>query len=351
MADPSLRREMRTRLRRQTRLKSATLSRDLGSYRYRGPLARVMREHRFTAQHFQILSTLLERHLRAEDPAIEGRLLLSTLFDSPFDVLAGIELLHETSPLRQSRMMTLDEDEESPDDLLVARFRLSDEALIAFREEVGGGVPEDLRRRRDQVYAHARDFLVDLRILHNLYRTRSERLFHQDRWDRVHTTISSPGRGLTRRIEAMWRAVRRRIDASPESSRFPAVRFMQQHSLSDEELIIVVHLLFKELYEGNAYADAAEVVRLVSVDESDLIRNRRLLLPGGRLMAAEILNNEPMLEGRELTGEVHLSDWAVNYLFGAVTAEEIDTDERLDWHLYLKNLSDTGTFFRDLEAN
>lgn len=351
MSDPSLRREVRTRLRRQTKLKSANLSRDLGSYRYRGPLGRVMREFRFTAQHFQILSTLLDRHLRAEDPAIEGRLLLSSLFDSPFEVLTGMELLHEMSPLRQSRMIMLDEDQESADDLLEARFRLSDEALLAFQEEVGVGVPEDLRRRREPAYAHARDFLVDLRILHNLYRLRSERLFHPDRWDRVHTTTASPGRGLTRRIERMWQAVRRRIDASPDSSRFPAVRFMRQHSLSDEELIIVVHLLFKELYEGNAYADAAEVVRLVSVDEADLIRNRRLLLPGGRLTTAEILNNEPMLEGRELTGEVHLSDWAVNYLFGAVTAEDIDSDERLDWHLYLKNLNDTGTFFRDLEAN
>jgi len=29
----------------------------------------------------------------------------------------------------------------------------------------------------------------------------------------------------------------------------------------------------------------------------------------------------------------------------------IQADERLDWHLYLKNLTDTGAFFRDLEAN
>ena len=59
-----------------------------------------------------------------------------------------------------------------------------------------------------------------------------------------------------------------------------------------------------------------------------------------------------MLEGRELTGEVYLADWAVNHLFGGFQSEEaIDPDARLDWHLYLKNLDDTGTFFRDLEAN
>ena len=352
MADPELRREVRTKLRRQTKQKSDSLARDLGSYRFRGPLSRVMREFRFSPAHFQVLSTLLDRQLRAEDPAIEGRLLLSTIYDSPFEVLAGIELLHDSSPLRQSRMMVLDDDEECPDDLLEARFRLSDEALTAFREEAGGGIPEDLRRRSGEPYGHNRELLVDLRILHNLYRTRSERVFHLDRWDRVHNTTASPGRGLSRRIEAMWAAVRRRLDVSPEAQQFPTVRFVQQHSLSDAETMIVVHLFFKELYEGNAYADAADLLRLVSVDEPDLMRNRRLLLPTGRLSTAEIIRNEPMLEGRELTGEVHLSDWAVNYLFGALPNDaRIDTDERLDWHLYLKNLNDTGAFYRDLDAN
>ena len=59
-----------------------------------------------------------------------------------------------------------------------------------------------------------------------------------------------------------------------------------------------------------------------------------------------------MLENRELTAEVHLSDWAVNYLFGSGSVEPtIQVDERLDWHLYLKNLEDTGAFFRDMDAN
>jgi hypothetical protein len=353
MADPELRRETRTSLRRRSRAKAKNLARDLSAYRYRGPLGQVMREFRFSADHFQVLSTLLDRHLRSEDPALEGRLLLASVYDSPFEVLSGITLLQETSPLRQSRMIVLADDEDRPQDLLEARFRLSDDALVAFREEVGGRVPEDLRLRREvEGYVHPRDFLVDLRILHNLYRLRAERVFHQDRWDRVHNIGPVPGRSITRRIDAMWRVLRRRLDATPQASLFPAARFMQQHSLSDAEMMIVVHLLFRELYEGNAYADAAELVRLVSADESELIRNRRLLLSAGRLASAEIIENEPMLEGRELTGEVHLRDWAVNELFGTAAGDEaIGSDERLDWHLYLKNLGDTRTFFRDLDAN
>ena len=115
---------------------------------------------------------------------------------------------------------------------------------------------------------------------------------------------------------------------------------------------MVIHLLFKELYEGVAYADAAALINLVSCDEADLIRNRRLVLPNSTLVAHEIIQLEPMIEKRELTAEVHLSDWAVNYMFGAPMIDpRIHPDERLDWHLYLKNLDDTGAFFRDLEAN
>jgi len=127
---------------------------------------------------------------------------------------------------------------------------------------------------------------------------------------------------------------------------------MSQHDLSEQETIIVIHLLFKELYEGIAYADAAELVRLVSTSDADLIQNRRLVNATAPLVAREIIELEPMLENRELTAEVHLSDWAVNYLFGSNVGDTgIQVDERLDWHLYLKNMEDTGTFFRDMDAN
>ena len=115
---------------------------------------------------------------------------------------------------------------------------------------------------------------------------------------------------------------------------------------------MVTHLLFKELYEGNAYADAVDLLHLVSATEEDLIRNRGLIRPSGNLMRLEILKVEPLLEGRELTGEVYLADWVVNYVFGAAGSEQsIDRDEQLDWHLYLKSLEDTRSFFRDLETN
>jgi hypothetical protein len=130
------------------------------------------------------------------------------------------------------------------------------------------------------------------------------------------------------------------------------MRFMLEHMLGEAEMVIIVHLLFKELYEGNAYADAAELMRLVSADEAQLIESRRFMAATGTLRRREIIEVEPMLEGRELTGEVHLADWVVNSLFGPpgnVPERAIAADERLAWHQYLHRLGESERFYRDLE--
>ncbi|MCC6671242.1 MAG: hypothetical protein IT458_09280 [Planctomycetes bacterium] len=350
ITDPSLGRDSLQRLRRQSQRKSERLARTLGTYRFRGPLGQVLREFRFQPAHFQVLATLLHRHLHHEDPAVEGRLLLGTVFDNSYDVLAGAELLREGGPLRASGLVVLDEDEDPQGDVLEARFKIAEEALAAFREEASTLVPEDLRRAPGSSYASNREFLIDLRILHNLYRVRSERLFLLDRWDRVHTRTFDPGRSLSRRITSYWERVQRRLAASPEAKEFPVVRFLRTWQLEQEELIVVIHLLFQELYEGIAHADAAALIRLISRSEEDLIRNRLLVHPKSRLVTSHILELEPFLEGRELTAEVHLNDWVVNDLFGLPSQNRaIHPDERLDWHLYLKQLDDSDRFFRDMD--
>ncbi len=334
------------------RTKTQQLASDLASYRFKGPIGNALRETKLESTHFLVLAILLQRHLRADSPALEGRALLAIVFEGSFDVLAGIDLLHENGVLRSTGLIVLEDEDEFTDDVLDARFRISEDALIAFQEEISGLVVEDQTRSGNTGYQSNRDFLVDLRILHNLCKHRSERVFQIDRWDRIRLGNVDPGRQLTRRIERYWQRIQERIEHSPEAADFPAVRFCREHNLTRSEIVILVHLFFKELYEGNAYADAAELIRLVSENEHELIRNRALIVAGGKLRRAEMLQIETMIEGRELTGEVHLADWVVNFLFGANAAEDqIRADEQLDWHLYLKKIEDTKTFFRDLEAN
>jgi hypothetical protein len=352
ISNPTLRRETRARLRRQARVKTDQLARDLAAYRFKGPLGVLIREFRFDLVHFQVLAALLQRHFRADSPAIEGRLLLAPMFDNSFDMLGGMELLQEHGALRSSGLVVLDEQEgQTTTDVLEARFRLSEDALDAFRDELTGLVV-DAPANKPLRYASNHDYLLDLRLLRNLYQHRSDRVFQQERWDRVHPAPSASARTLTRRIECFGERIERRLRATPEAKEFSAARFFREYGLSREEIVVVVHLLFKELFEGNAYADAADLLRLVSLDELELLRGRRLVHPSGTLVRNDIIQMETLLEGRELTGEVYLSDWAVNYLFGAPSAESsINSDERLEWHLYLKNLNDSQGFFRDLESN
>ena len=354
MKDPELDREARTRLRRRSKRKAEHLARDLKGYEFRGPLVDVMKSFPLAPDHFQILAVLLQQQLRCEDPALEGRLILSSVFSSTYEVLARADLLHRDGPLRASGLVVLEEDEEDPEDLLETRFQLSTEGLLLFRGEIAGesrprvaGKPEAL-----EGYAHYREFLEDLRIIHNLYRRRSEHIFHHDRWFRLRPSTHEPGHSMSHRIDFAWQRLRTRLERTENGATFPAVRLLREHALGEAELIMVVHLLFKELFEGNAYADVAELCKLVSGSEEELLQNRRLAGEQAPLIKGDLVRIEPMLEGRVLTGEAYLSDWAVNYLFGAVFPhEDIRSDERIEWHLYLAQLEDTKGFYRDLDAN
>jgi|SoiMethySBSTD1v2_1073268.scaffolds.fasta_scaffold405639_2 hypothetical protein len=352
LADPGLGTGAERQLRRQSKRKDAQLARELAGYRFRGPLGELVRGLALGPAHFQVLAVLLQRRMRSEDPALSGRALLSSVYDSAFGVLSGLDLLAESSPLRRAGLVLVEDEEEEPRDLLETRFQVSEEALETFLAELSLQVPEDLRRASSPLYGSPRELLIDLRILHNLYRARSERVFQQGRWDRVHSGPFTPGAFLSRRIETFWSKIRQKLKASPDAESFAVCMLMRDHDLGERELVVVVHLLFRELYEGSAHAEVSELVRLVSSSEEQLIRNRRLFLPEAPLRKGGILHVEPMLEGRELTGEAHLEDWVVNALFGSSAKDlPIRADERLDWHRYLEDLGGSDRFFDDLEKS
>jgi hypothetical protein len=295
---------------------------------------------------------LLQRQMRCEDPALEGRLVLASIFESAYEVLARVDLIQQDSPLRASGLMALEDDEDNPEDLLEARFILSEEGVEGFRQEIVGTPARDNPTPgRGDPFVSNRELLVEMRVMHNLYRVRSDRVFSHDRWNRLHSTSFQPARSVGTRIRDGWARLRDRLGVTPKASSYPAVRLMREYDLSEEEVMCVIHLLFKELFEGNAYADIADLLKLISRDEAELIRNRRLFAENSTLIKREIIRVEPLLEGRNLTGEAYLSDWVVNYIFGATSGDEnIQPDERIDWHVYLQKLEDSKGFYRDLDG-
>ena len=58
-----------------------------------------------------------------------------------------------------------------------------------------------------------------------------------------------------------------------------------------------------------------------------------------------------LINGKELTGEVFMPNWTIDLMLTGTTQTEgtIDSDARMDFHNYLKNLESSEDFFDNLE--
>ena len=350
IADPTTGRDERERLRRQTERQKLSLQRQLTAYRGRGPLASLLRKHRLDATEFEVLAVLLQRAVRAEEPEIEGRLILGSIFDTSFGVLSGLHLLAEDARLRTSGLVRVATDQPLGTDVLETRFRLADVALHAMREEVVGRRNPKKRPEESSGYRSQRELLLDLRMLHNHYLRRCDLLFEESRWRSLHpSTDDAPY--LQKRIDELWAGIRTRLLRTENAESLPLLQILREHRLSDEETMIVVHLLFEELYHGEAHAEAVDLLCLVSTDDASLLRAKKLLHKDSPLVKGQIVAMEPFVENRELTAEVRLEDWVVTKLLDdTATPGGIQTDERMRWHQYLSQLDGSDGFFRDLDA-
>jgi hypothetical protein len=295
-----------------------------------------------------VLTTLLKRYLRGATPYLRGRSILHQVFGTTSEALTGIDLLATDGCLRANSLIVT-EDEPGVHDLLEMRFRLAESVVEAFRAEIAG-VTAGLRSRYPKTgYTNHREHLVDLRVLHSLYQTRSDRVFERTRWNRAPMPASAI-EPLNRKIEAFAARVEQRLAATDRGHEFPPVDFQRTQDLDPDCLMIVLHLVFQELHEGIAFADSVELLRLVSGSEEELFRNRALLSRNSPLVRKEILVLDCMIDGRELTSEAHLASWVVNSILGEIpTDSKITLDERLDFHLYLRNADSSGRFFKELE--
>ncbi|MEZ5987749.1 MAG: hypothetical protein R3F30_01210 [Planctomycetota bacterium] len=346
--DAALRPETLQRLRKRSREKLAELAKSLGTHRFRGYLATVHKDLR--AEHFLVLATLLRQHLRGESPYVEGRTLLASVFESSFDLLRGLELLQPDSMLRAHELIEAEQDEESGDDeedLLELRFRLCRQVVEGFLDEMG--IKGRTRGRTRRAYASQREFLVDLKLLHNLHQARSKRLFSQESWWRLRGQEGDRGtRAVTRRIEKLAKEMEQRLSRSPAAVEFPFLTLVRDMGLGHDEVLIVAHLLFLELLEGNPFEDTVVLLQLVSSSEEQLFDKRGLFDPVSTLVRRELVELEYMVEGREMTSECRLASWVVERVFGRDReGRPIDADERLDFHLYLEKLN-SSNFLSDI---
>lgn len=204
-------------------------------------------------------------------------------------------------------------------------------------------VAPDVRPR--DAYRTNTELLADLRRLSLLYRRRAARIFHLDPWSGTGLESLEGTEDLVAQSCAEMVRIGERLRTTSVTERMPLMRLAEQHSLTVDDLVILVTVLFQELVEGVGTVDAVDLVKLVSESEAELVRRRTMLRP---LDACRLLLLEGAYAGKELTADASLPEETIEAMLGA--PKGIHADERIDFHSYLQQLQSSEDFFQDLDG-
>jgi hypothetical protein len=273
----------------------------------------VVRRYRLDSNRVAVLLALVRQRINAADPFISGRRLLTLLFDSSYDLLRGSGLLSDGDVLSASGLVQREPGDGNLEIApLDARYRISDSFVRMLQEAV-----EDLPRipnpeARLTPYRTNLAYLIDLRGLSLLYRSRASAVFQLDYFADVG---SGPPRNLSNirgRIAAATQRISLRLETSTRNESFPLVSASTEYRLRFDELVVLVTLLFQELREGAAFLDCVDILKLVSESEEDLVRKRRFLSKRSPLIRHNLIAIENVVGDKELTGEAYLPNWVVD---------------------------------------
>ncbi len=277
--------------------------------------------------------------------AVPGTELAARAATSSAGRLAILGCLQPTARLVRRGLMQVDPISESGLPIADTHYRLGlpvfERATRVFHAETDAGPrPDDLRG-----YLSNADLLGDLRRLSQIFRQRAARLFHLDPWVGAGLdSIDGTQELIDKSREAAVR-VRQRIAKTTVQPPLACLALMTEHELSLDEVIILVTVLFQELIEGVGAVDAVDLVKLISENEAELVRRRHALR---RLEQKDLLLLEGAYAGKDLTADASLPDSAIEKLLGSLG--EIDSDEQLDFHAWLRELDSSDGFFDGLDG-
>ncbi|MBM4015335.1 MAG: hypothetical protein FJ293_10285 [Planctomycetes bacterium] len=348
----------RARLERSARSRITDVGKLLKQLEGSGPLRLLLERYRLGKEHVLLMLELLKRRLSQDDTALKGRELLGILFSSSFGLLEGVRLLAPDSRLVAAGVIVPELQAAGGDpELLDLRFRLSDRAfrillraLRARRErDHEGGTVRDLARRP---YRSHLEHLTDLRRLARLFQKRAARLFHGDWTDELDDAeLPDSLTLLQRQIPRTIQLIEARLAATPNSARFPLVQLRDQFRLEIEHQVVLVALIFQELTQGTPYLDAADLLKLVSRSEEDLVRRRKLFAKRSPLVRHGLVDIDEVVLDKELSGEVYVPNAVVDRVLGPARATEgarIDEASKDEFKRFLSGIDDSDDFFRRL---
>ncbi len=311
-----------------------------------GVLGRLAADHHLSPPEVLVLLLLLNRRIEGGSNPLSGREILTLLFPTAFGVLSGAALLTPDGALRVCGAVVAED--ADAEDALEAKFRLGDDLFRAIEQDAS---PRPERDRKSRPYGSPYEHLADLGRVVGLLHRRANALFEVDPFGHHAFEEAESPAFLQRRAAALLERVRERLARTEGAGEYPLVRLCRRHRLSEDEALVLVALLLQECYYGAPGLEAVELTRMVSRSEEDLLRKRALFEPAGTLRREGLVEVVESPDERDPTPELTLSRAACGALLGGAEgkgADPIDADLRLEFHEYLKHLSDSDRFFRDL---
>ena len=339
-------RTVRAESRRVVRMVTTDLERGIVP----GMLGRLHRRHQFDDDQLTIVLLLLERRIHESRQTLTGREILAFLHEGSFDRLRGLRHLAPDGKLRRCGILEVEAGMSGPD-LLDAEIRLSEPVFRGIERDVTPEIEKVAKapgRRRRRPYADHREHLLDLARLSRLYQRRARRVFESE--EPEETLSRSAVKHLDVEIGKLRGRITARLKGTPDGDRFPVETIREKHRLDEAEVLILVTLLFQEVYAGASYIETIELVKMVCGSDLELMKRRFLLSEDSRLVRSGLVHIAKLDDQHpHVGGEAYIPPELVRLLLAGPAPEgPIDADTRLEWHEYLDGLTDSGEFFRKL---
>jgi len=304
----------------------------------RGAAGELRKRFDLAADELLVTALLLSRRIRRGKRGLSGREILSTIYESAYDMVTGMRSLDAEGNLCSSGIVIA---QEYGDDAFETRYRLSDEVFYGVLQDIAGGRGRGAGKG-EQPYSRPQEHLVDMGRLSVLYRMRAAALFPVEAQDFFGADEGLAPEEIDYRIEAGWARIEERLLQTPKYEEYPLVRLERRYKFSREELVIVVSLFFVEMISPAPYLVVGDLVKLASRTEEDLLEKRLLFKPDAPLLRSGtvILDDEHSLHGKLSTYDAYLADDVVEALAprrggsGGITA-----DTQIDIHEFLEGFS------------
>ncbi len=263
------------------------------------------------------LALLLHRRITLAREGIGGDEMVGLLARAGVPRAEALQMLTRSGVLRSGDWVETCSDVEGFDPL-DTHFSCSPEGLALFlprpegeeeSTEDEGDANEAREAMAAQPFASEEDYLWALFSWRRACQRRAEALFEVD----LNTARLSPRlQKLRERAHARHVLLRRRLRRTPNAREFGLVKLEREHRLGPDHLMLVAHLLFAEILDGEFMVSPMDCLRLIAAQRDHLFHQRRLLQPGSKLRREGLIVADSEDSTKLMATPLSLADWVVD---------------------------------------